>query len=81
MALQIIEGTWEQIKAREQEFIGRELRVTIKPLPVISRKRAKAAMVMTEGQSLLGKYAFVSGGSEAFMKQKQAEIDREDRTR
>ena len=31
--------------------------------------------------SALGKYAFVAGGSEEFAREKQAEIDREDRTR
>ena len=31
MAIQVIEGTWEEIKRYEAELIGHNLRVTIKP--------------------------------------------------
>ncbi len=76
MSLQVIEGTWEEIERHKAEFIGRQLRITIKP-----ERPAAYATPPTKRPSALGKYAFVAGGSEEFAKEKQVEIEREDRTR
>ena len=76
MALTVIEGTWEEIERRKAELIGRHLLVRIESdRPILHRTRT------AKRQSALGKYAFVAGGSEEFAKEKQAEIEREDRSR
>ena len=74
----IIEGTWEEIERHKAELIGRRLRVTIKPEKAAGNRRSVKAAQKTY-PSALGKYAFVSGGSEEFALEKQAEIEREDR--
>lgn len=76
MSLNVIEGTWEEIERHKAELIGRRLRVTIQPEKPSARPPDQA-----QRPSALGKYAFVAGGSEAFANDKQAEIEREDRTR
>lgn len=74
MSLSVIEGTWEEIERHKTELIGRYLRVTIMPekAPVSNSKS-------TTRPSALGKYAFVTGGSEEFANEKQEEINREDK--
>ena len=74
MSLQVIEGTWEEIERRKAELVGRHLRVTILPL-----KPMPNTVPVAKRPSALGKYAFVAGGSEEFAKEKQAEIEREDK--
>lgn len=74
MPLHIIEGTWEEIERHKAEMIGRHLRVTI--MPEIS---AADSVRPATRFSALGKYAFVGGGSDEFAKEKQAEIEIEDR--
>ncbi len=76
MSLYVIEGTWEEIERRKTELMGRHLRVTIQP-----EKAEAHAPTPAKRPSALGKYAFVAGGSEAFAKEKQAEIEREERRR
>ena len=75
----IIEEIWEDIERRKAELIGRRLRVTIKPEKAAGNRRSVKAVQETL-PSALGKYAFVSGGSEEFALENQAEIEREDRT-
>ncbi len=74
----VIEGTWEEIEHRKAELIGRHLRVTIHPK---SSSGVPVGATSKKNTSALGKYAFVSGGSEEFAKDKQSEIEREDRER
>ena len=73
-----IEGTPEQLagwlgrlsngkRYRITEIEGSEPEITQAPPP--------------RHVSAMGKYAFVSGGSEEFAREKQAEIEREDRPR
>lgn len=78
MPLNVIEGTWEEIEHHKAELIGRHLRVTIKP--EISSD-APVNPASKKLPSALGKYAFVVGGSEEFAKDKQSEIEIEDRSR
>jgi hypothetical protein len=77
MALIVIEGTWEEIERRKAELIGHQLRVTIKPEK--AARTASPTKMPIRRQSALGKYPFIGGGYEAFAKEKQKEIDREDR--
>jgi hypothetical protein len=87
MSLSIIEGTWEEIERHKAELIGRRLRVTIQPERVMENTPAQSStapalsrIAPTRPFSALGKYAFVAGGSKEFAQEKQAEIEREDRT-
>ena len=79
MSQLVIEGTWEEIERRTSELIGHQLRVTV--------KREKAAVVENvipqpakEPKKLVGYGAFkgMTGGSEAFAREKQTEIDLEE---
>lgn len=82
----ILEGTWEEIKLHEQELTGRRLRVIIGP-EVAKRQEATTESKQSEIQAknqtkkLLGygMFAHVPGGSEAFAREKQGEVAREDR--
>jgi hypothetical protein len=47
----------------------------------LSRSPATRDTTKRKRPSALGKYAFVAGGSEEFAREKQAEIEREDRAR
>lgn len=72
MVQQILEGTWEEVSQRSEELSGRRVRVTI--LDDVTMQSSN------EGKErAFGKYAHVSGTSEDFMREKQEEIDREDR--
>ncbi|HZO89833.1 MAG TPA: hypothetical protein VFB38_16005 [Chthonomonadaceae bacterium] len=85
---QVFEGTWEEIKLHEQELIGKRLRVIVEPeerkMPARKGTQAQGSERQPKNRerpSILGKYAFVPGGSEEFMREKQEEIAREDRPR
>ncbi len=86
MSPNVIEGTWEEIERRKAELIGCYLRVTIQPEKwslenSSSQKFAPTQPDTARRTSALGKYAFVSGGSEEFAEEKRTEIEREDRVR
>jgi len=81
----ILEGTWEEIKLHEQELTGRYLRVIVGP-EVESREAAtEGAQTEIQGKNQPKKlrgysmFAHVPGGSEAFEREKQKNIAREDR--
>ena len=83
MALQVIEGTWEEIERHKAELVGRQLRVTIKPETSLAhRSAAPAKKPTTSAQpgsvSAMGKYSGILS-SEDFLREKQEEIDLEDR--
>ena len=78
MPFNVIEGTWEEIEHRKAELIGRRLRITIKPEKAAGNRRSVKTSQET-CPSALGKYAFVSGGSEEFALENQSESEREDR--
>lgn len=80
MALQVIEGTWEEVKQHDAVLQGRHVRLTIVPErsePIESASRPKEPLP----KKLVGYGAFkgVFGGTEAFMAEKQEELDREER--
>ncbi len=83
MGLEVIEGTWEEIERRKSELIGRQLRVTIKPERPAVRKSGKPASSSTTAQAkeLSGFGAFKDAlpSSEEYMREKRAEIEREER--
>lgn len=84
MSLNVIEGTWDEIERRKTELIGHYLRVTIQPEKwslenSSSQNFAPTRPDTAQRTSSLGKYAFVSGGSERFAEEKQTELELEDR--
>jgi hypothetical protein len=85
MPIHIIEGTWEEIKCREAELTGRHMRVILTPENHVRRKPSEmhqgaTANARTHRVSAMGKYAGRLN-SEDFMRQKQEEIEIEDRVR
>lgn len=82
MALQVIEGTWEEIERRKAELIGRQLRVIIKPEKSPLRKPSRSAQAAAQPKKLVGR-GMLAGilSTEDFMRQKQEEIDLEERRR
>ena len=84
----VIEGTWEEIKKREKDLSGRRVRVIVKSSMEqprqIARKRGSSQTQKKQPTKTLRGYAMLAnmpGGSEEFAKEKQAEIDCEDRRR
>lgn len=81
---QILEGTTEEITTllRRGAFAGRKLRVIVDPQEELlqeTRIEKSGNANQPKRPSALGKYAFVAGGSEAFAREKQAEIEHEDK--
>ncbi len=76
MAQQILEGTWEEVSQRSEELSGRRVRVTV--LDDVTMPSPNEARTEGKGRAF-GKYAHVPGTSEDFVREKQEEIDREDR--
>ncbi|HZT40745.1 MAG TPA: hypothetical protein VFA07_01080 [Chthonomonadaceae bacterium] len=74
----IVEGTGEELLHHLEQFPHDYFRLIPLPKPQENGKERKAKK---QRPSALGKYAFVAGGSEEFAKEKQAEIEREDRAR
>ncbi|MGO8673054.1 MAG: hypothetical protein ACLQVD_17055 [Capsulimonadaceae bacterium] len=82
MSQYVIEGTWEEIERHKAELIGRQLRLTIKgEKPGSPIRNAATHKPAGEPKKLVGYGAFkgMTGGSEAFAREKQAEIELEDR--
>ena len=79
MALQVIEGTWEEIERHKAELIGRQLRVTIKPDRPLSRKRSTRAKQATMKE--LSGYGMLAGvlSTEDYFREKLEDTAREDR--
>jgi len=81
----VIEGSWEEIECHKAELMGYHLRVTVTPKRPDSDTPNEPAQSATDSTkprqvSAMGKYAGILN-SEEFMRQKQEEIDLEDRTR
>jgi len=84
MALQVIEGTWEEIKRHEAELVGQRFRLIplfeteiLRKPPAPTNKPATAAKP-SHRVSAMGKYAGVLS-TEDFIRRKQEEIDLEER--
>ncbi len=87
--LQVLEGTWEELKLNEKELSGRRFRLI--PLPMERKKTPPQAESLQippshepEAKEMrpltgMGKFAGLLPSSEEFMHQKQAEIELEDR--
>jgi len=75
---QVLEGTWEEIKLHERELAGRTLRVVIAPKqePLQTEPASKERVA----KRLQGRGAFKGklGGVEAYLREKQADIEREE---
>ena len=80
MALNVIEGTWEEIERHKAELIGHHLRVTITPERRITSKHSTSEAV-TNPKVLRGRGAFkgMFGGTAAIIAEKQDEIELEER--
>jgi hypothetical protein len=74
----IVEGTGEELLHHLEQFPHDHFRLVRLPQPQGNGKERGAT---EQRPSALGKYAFVAGGSEEFAREKQAEIEREDRAR
>ena len=78
---QVLEGTWEEIKLHDRELAGRFLRVIVEP------EKAQAQEVETKTEQPVqpkklrgyGMFAHIPGGSEEFAREKQKEIELEER--
>ncbi|HEY3329139.1 MAG TPA: hypothetical protein VGK19_03885 [Capsulimonadaceae bacterium] len=80
MSLQVIEGTWEEIKQHEAQLVGWTLRVTVLPQVHSPRHASEHSPREAAVDAVLGKYADIPGGTDAFASAKQAEIEFEDRS-
>jgi len=83
MPQQVIEGTWEEIKSREAELIGRHLRVIVKPEKAAGRKaspkKAEPAAAQTKE---FRAYGLLKGiiNTEDYLREKREDTAREDRS-
>ena len=76
-------GTIKEV-LRHRSEIPAKAQVELRILPEEPEQETKSGEPSAKPKhrvSAMGKYAFVPGGSEEFAKEKQAEIDREDRSR
>ncbi len=84
MPMHVIEGTWEEIEQHKTELAGRRLRVTIEPRAAASRKSQSQAKMPAPAEcakTLVGFGAFKDAlpSSEQYMREKRADIEREER--
>lgn len=84
MPLQVIEGIWEEIKRHEAELINRQLRVTIITEEPLGCEKAATADEPSKNaqQTTLSEYGAFKDAvplSEEYLREKRAEIEREER--
>ncbi len=84
MAQQILEGTWKEVSERAHDLPEEQpVRLTILTIEETLPARPNEAMLEGQGHvrkgRAYGKYAHIPGTSEDFAREKQEEIDREDR--
>ena len=79
----VLEGTWEEIKRHDLELAGMRLRVTVQYGSLPPRKPARLTVKAGERREkvLLGHAAFRDDlpSTEDFLREKQRDIDAEDR--
>ena len=78
----IIEGIWEEIESHKAEWMGRHLRVIVTPdEPAAHEPAAAESRPKLPPKKLVGFGALtgIIGSSEEFAREKQLEIEREDR--
>lgn len=86
---QVLEGTWEELKLHDKELSGKRFRlILLSPEPETTASQASKSQkeAAQEPNSKaprqltgMGKFAGVIPSSEEFMRQKQLEIDLEER--
>ena len=85
---QVLEGTWEELKLHEEELTGKRFRLVPVPseLAKAASKAGKPGQIppqksQTTPRQLtgMGKFAGIIPGSEEFLRQKQEEIELEER--
>jgi hypothetical protein len=74
----IVEGTGQELLHHLEQFPQEHFRLIPLPKP---QKSIEGQHAKRQRPSALGKYSYVAGGSEEFAKDKQMEIEREDRAR
>ena len=84
----VLEGTWEEIKLHEAELAGRRFRlVPVPPVTDIAPPKASDSEQVDLGTTRIirreligmGKFAGIIPSSDEFIRQKQEEIELEDR--
>jgi len=84
--IQVLEGTWEEIKLHDRELSGRRFRLVAMPQEQPKhdfQQRSRGQSSKRESQASprqlteMGKFAGIIPSSEEFMRQKQDEIDLE----
>jgi len=83
MSPHVIEGSWEEIKRHEAEFVGHHLRVTItpqKPLPHQPKAPVKARLALPKAKKhpVRGMFAGIIS-TEEYLREKREDTLREDR--
>ena len=85
---QVLEGTWEELKLHDQELTGNRFRlVPVPPEPTTAASQARKPRQIKAQKSHaapreltgMGKFAGIIPSSEEFMRQKQEEIELEER--
>ena len=86
--LQVLEGTWEEIKLHDQELLGKRFRlVPVPPVPVEANQKcgtpeqAEHRDSRTEPRQLtgMGKFSGIIPSSEEFIRQKHEDMELEER--
>ena len=88
MTQQVLEGTWEELKQHDQELAGKRIRlVPVPPEPERAASNARKPGHSSSGETPIeprqltgmGKFAGIIPCSEEFMRQKQEEIELEEK--
>ena len=77
---QVLEGTWEEIKSHEKELTGRFLRVIVEADDAQTSEDIEGETTPARRKLLgYGMFAHLPFSSEDFAREKQEELDREER--
>ena len=79
MSLQVIEGTWEEVKRHEAELTGRHVRLTVTPEKATTNKPRTPTIPTTKVLRARGAFKGMFGGTAALLAEKQVEIELEER--
>jgi len=72
---QVLEGTWEELKLHDKELSGKRFRL----VPLTSEPTQEPGTQGPRQLTGMGKFAGILPSSEEFMRQKQEEIELEER--
>jgi hypothetical protein len=81
VSIQVIEGTWEEVKRHEAELIGRQVRLIIKPYKPTTHKPKAQKTAQTEPKILRAR-GMLAGilSTEEYFREKREDTAREDRS-